>query len=106
MLKDPKGMACKFVIAKAGPALRHPVCPSCGPLLCCPSFVLPTMWSCLACMLLRRSRRGQKPAGAQVTERAVPVAIFSAEPATRLYHLRKWLQDKALASVDVRDIVD
>lgn len=34
-----------------------------------------------------------KPHNAPVTERAVPVAIFSAEPATKRYFLRKWLKE-------------
>ena len=34
-----------------------------------------------------------KPRNAPVTERAVPVAIFSAEPATMRYFLRKWLKE-------------
>jgi DNA polymerase epsilon subunit 1 len=32
------------------------------------------------------------PAGAPVAERAIPVAIFSAEPAVRELYLRKWLK--------------
>ncbi len=34
-----------------------------------------------------------KPRGAPVTERAVPVAIFSAEPTTKRHFLRKWLKE-------------
>ena len=34
-----------------------------------------------------------KPYGAPVTERAVPVAIFDAEPTVKRHFLRKWLKD-------------
>lgn len=47
-----------------------------------------------------------KPAGAPVTERAVPVAIFSADPAVKRTYLRKWLKDSSLAKFDLRDILD
>lgn len=33
-----------------------------------------------------------RPHGAPVTDRAVPTAIFSAEPAVKKHYLRKWLQ--------------
>lgn len=33
-----------------------------------------------------------RPHGAPVTERAIPTAIFSAEPAVKKHYLRKWLQ--------------
>ena len=46
------------------------------------------------------------PAGAPVTERALPVAIFSCEPAIRKYFLRKWLRDSSLDCEDFRDVVD
>jgi DNA polymerase epsilon subunit 1 len=36
------------------------------------------------------------PAGAPVTDRAIPVAIFSCEPAIKKYFLRKWLKDSSL----------
>lgn len=36
-----------------------------------------------------------KPYGAPVTERAVPVAIFDAEPAVKKHFLRKWLKDNS-----------
>ncbi|KAJ2782430.1 DNA polymerase epsilon catalytic subunit [Coemansia interrupta] len=50
----------------------------------------------------------RQPAGQPVSERAVPVAIFSAEPATRRRFLRRWLRDdRQLADdVDIRDILD
>ncbi|GAA97490.1 uncharacterized protein L969DRAFT_83792 [Mixia osmundae IAM 14324] len=47
-----------------------------------------------------------KPNGAPVTERAVPVAIFTAEPSVRQHFLRKWLKDNSLTSFDLRDILD
>ena len=33
-----------------------------------------------------------RPHGAPVTDRAVPTAIFSAEPAVKKHYLRKWLK--------------
>ncbi|XP_068968210.1 DNA polymerase epsilon catalytic subunit 1 [Bombus flavifrons] len=47
-----------------------------------------------------------KPQGAPVTERAIPLAIFQSEPAIRKYYLRKWLKDSSLQSDDIRDILD
>jgi DNA polymerase epsilon subunit 1 len=46
------------------------------------------------------------PAGAPVTERAIPVAIFSCEPTIRKYFLRKWLKDSSLDCEDFRHLVD
>ncbi len=46
------------------------------------------------------------PAGAPVTERAIPVAIFSCEESVKKYFLRKWLKDSSLDCVDFRDVVD
>jgi hypothetical protein len=34
----------------------------------------------------------KKPEGAPVTERAIPLAIFEAEPSIRRHYLRKWLK--------------
>lgn len=48
----------------------------------------------------------QKPQGAPVTERAVPVAIFDAEDSVKQHFLRKWLKDNGLTSYDLRDILD
>ncbi|KAF8880545.1 hypothetical protein BD779DRAFT_1548821 [Infundibulicybe gibba] len=48
----------------------------------------------------------QKPNGAPVTERAVPVAIFSAEESVKRTYLRKWLKDSSLATFDLRSILD
>eukprot|EP01039_Chlorochromonas_danica_P000441 gene441-475_t len=46
------------------------------------------------------------PAGAPVTDRAIPVAIFSCDHNIRRYFLRKWLKDSSLDCVDFRDVVD
>ncbi|KIJ49176.1 hypothetical protein M422DRAFT_28152 [Sphaerobolus stellatus SS14] len=48
----------------------------------------------------------QKPIGAPVTERAVPVAIFSAEESVKRTYLRKWLKDNSLANFELRSILD
>ncbi|KAI0700326.1 hypothetical protein BC835DRAFT_1412133 [Cytidiella melzeri] len=47
-----------------------------------------------------------KPAGAPVTDRAVPVAIFSAEESVKRTYLRKWLKDSSLTNFDLRSILD
>ncbi|KAF5354069.1 hypothetical protein D9756_007250 [Leucocoprinus leucothites] len=47
-----------------------------------------------------------KPSGAPVTERAVPVAIFSAEESVKRVYLRKWLKDNSLINFDLRSILD
>ena len=47
-----------------------------------------------------------KPLGAPVTERAVPVAIFSAEESVKRTYLRKWLKDNSLIDFDLRSILD
>ncbi|KAH9919999.1 uncharacterized protein BXZ73DRAFT_92015 [Epithele typhae] len=47
-----------------------------------------------------------KPMGAPVTERAVPVAIFSAEEGVKRTYLRKWLKDNGLTNFDLRSILD
>ncbi|KAG5645676.1 hypothetical protein DXG03_005514 [Asterophora parasitica] len=47
-----------------------------------------------------------KPIGAPVTERAVPVAIFSAEESVKRTYLRKWLKDSTLVNFDLRSILD
>ena len=46
------------------------------------------------------------PAGAPTTERAIPIAIFSAEPSVRRHFLRKWLKDPGLDVDDFRNVVD
>lgn len=47
-----------------------------------------------------------KPQGAPVTERAVPVAIFSAAQSVKRLYLRKWLKDNSLSNFDIRAILD
>ncbi|KAI0826611.1 DUF1744-domain-containing protein [Trametes gibbosa] len=47
-----------------------------------------------------------KPMGAPVTERAVPVAIFSAEEGVKRTYLRKWLKDNSLTNFELRSILD
>ena len=47
-----------------------------------------------------------KPNGAPVTERAIPVAIFTTEPAMKRHFLRKWLKDNSLTDFDLRTILD
>jgi DNA polymerase epsilon subunit 1 len=47
-----------------------------------------------------------KPVGAPVTERAVPVAIFSAELSVKRHFLRKWLKDNSLEDFELRSILD
>lgn len=46
------------------------------------------------------------PQGAPVTERAIPVAIFSADNAVKKHYLRKWLKDPSFDCTDFRDVVD
>lgn len=48
----------------------------------------------------------ERPMGAPVTERAVPVAIFSAEENVKRTYLRKWLKDNSLTAFDIRSILD
>ncbi|KAH8103388.1 hypothetical protein BXZ70DRAFT_925423 [Cristinia sonorae] len=47
-----------------------------------------------------------KPHGAPVTERAVPVAIFSAEESVKRTYLRRWLKDNSLTNFELRSILD
>ncbi|KDQ64760.1 hypothetical protein JAAARDRAFT_145864 [Jaapia argillacea MUCL 33604] len=56
----------------------------------------------LACKFIISAR----PMGAPVTERAVPVAIFSAEESVKRLYLRKWLKDNSLISFELRSILD
>ncbi|KAJ1941510.1 DNA polymerase epsilon catalytic subunit, partial [Linderina macrospora] len=48
----------------------------------------------------------KKPLSMPVSERAVPVAIFSADAATRRQFLRRWLRDNSLEDADIRSILD
>ncbi|CAO3621731.1 unnamed protein product [Mucor hiemalis] len=56
----------------------------------------------LACKFIISAR----PYGIPVSERAVPVAIFQAEPGVKKHFLRKWLRDNSLETFDIRDILD
>lgn len=47
-----------------------------------------------------------RPHGAPVTERAIPVAIFSAEKTVKSHYLRKWLKDHSLEEFDPRSLID
>ena len=46
----------------------------------------------------------RKPDGAPVTERAIPLAIFQAEPGVKRHFLRKWLKTHDLGDIDIRDV--
>ena len=56
----------------------------------------------LACKFIISAR----PMGAPVTERAIPVAIFSAEESVKRMYLRKWLKDNSMINFDLRHILD
>jgi DNA polymerase epsilon subunit 1 len=56
----------------------------------------------LACKFIISAR----PVGAPVTERAIPIAIFSAEESVKRIYLRKWLKDNSLTNFDLRSILD
>lgn len=45
-----------------------------------------------------------KPVGAPVTERAVPVSIFSSDK--KEFFLKKWLKDPSLTDLDPRSVID
>ncbi|OLL26048.1 DNA polymerase epsilon catalytic subunit A [Neolecta irregularis DAH-3] len=47
-----------------------------------------------------------KPKDAPVTERAIPVAIFSAEEPVKKHFLQKWQKDKSLSQYDLREVLD
>merc|ERR1719317_1370720 len=48
----------------------------------------------------------KKPEGAPVTERAIPLAIFEAEPSVKRHYLRKWLKDNTMQDFDIRSVLD
>ncbi|NXP78258.1 DPOE1 polymerase, partial [Ramphastos sulfuratus] len=48
----------------------------------------------------------KKPEGSPVTERAIPLAIFQAEPSVRKHYLRKWLKSSSLQDFSIRAILD
>ena len=56
----------------------------------------------LACKFIISAR----PMGAPVTERAIPIAIFSAEESVKRMYLRKWLKDNSMVNFDLRHILD
>ena len=41
-----------------------------------------------------------------MTERAIPMAIFDAEPSIRKHYLRKWLKDNTMYDFDIRKVLD
>lgn len=47
-----------------------------------------------------------KPPNAAITERAIPVAILSADISVKRSFLRRWTMDMALDNVDIRTIID
>ncbi|KAL8598378.1 hypothetical protein ACOMHN_032655 [Nucella lapillus] len=48
----------------------------------------------------------KKPEGAPVTERAIPLNIFQAEPSVKKHFLRKWLKSPESSEFDIREILD
>ncbi|CAO3645614.1 unnamed protein product [Cunninghamella echinulata] len=56
----------------------------------------------LACKFVISAR----PYDVPVSERAIPVTIFSAEPSIKRHYLKRWLRDDSLTSFDIRDIID
>ncbi|KAK9447075.1 uncharacterized protein V1518DRAFT_422137 [Limtongia smithiae] len=48
----------------------------------------------------------EQPRSAPVTERAIPVAIFSADESVKSHFLRRWLKDPGITEFDPRDIID
>ena len=50
----------------------------------------------------------ERPFGAPVTERAIPTAIWKAEPAVMKHYLRKWLKSPGLENedFDIRNVLD
>ncbi|XP_035661114.1 DNA polymerase epsilon catalytic subunit A-like [Branchiostoma floridae] len=48
----------------------------------------------------------RKPEGAPVTERAIPLAIFQAEPSVKKHYLKKWLKSNSITDFDIRNILD
>jgi DNA polymerase epsilon subunit 1 len=56
----------------------------------------------LACKFIIVNRPKNQP----VSERAIPIAIFSAEHGVKQHFLRKWLKDGALLDFDIRGLLD
>ncbi|CAG8479600.1 11654_t:CDS:2 [Racocetra fulgida] len=47
-----------------------------------------------------------KPLGEAISERVIPIAIFSAEENVKRHYLRKWLKDPRMDNFDIRNILD
>ena len=47
-----------------------------------------------------------KPYGSPITERAIPVTIFTAEQSIKAHYLKKWLKDNSMVDFDLRNILD
>lgn len=56
----------------------------------------------LACRFIIANR----PYGAPVTERAMPVDIFSADEPIKRAYLKKWLKDPGMSDFDIRAVID
>lgn len=48
----------------------------------------------------------KKPEGAPVAERAIPIAIFQAEPSVCKHYLRKWLKAQSASDLELRNFLD
>ncbi|CAN8013629.1 unnamed protein product [Ixodes persulcatus] len=48
----------------------------------------------------------KKPEGTPVTERAIPLAIFQAEPSVKRHYLRRWLKASSAEDFNIRSILD
>jgi len=48
----------------------------------------------------------KKPEGAPVAERAIPIAIFQAEPSVCRHYLKKWLKCNTAEEMEVRNFLD
>ena len=46
------------------------------------------------------------PAGAPVTERAIPLAIFQAEDSVQRHYIKKWTKETNMDDFDIRNIID
>jgi DNA polymerase epsilon subunit 1 len=48
----------------------------------------------------------KKPEGTTVTERAIPIAIFQAEPSVQKHFLKKWLKAQSQSELEIRNFLD
>ena len=48
----------------------------------------------------------KKPEGTTVTERAIPIAIFQAEPSVCKHYLKKWLKVQNQSELEIRNFLD